>query len=155
MSGERERCQGEGRWKGESHPPGSRELEQRLRAQAHGQACERRRTRTQRQVHACVQRGVLAVQLQCGRPQALGLSHLDHLRRVSKGQASWAAGTLQDVSLSWCGRAAVACVRTDRVWRSGTGGGKQPVNLAVERAEESLSILSDYTPTVRPPPKRC
>jgi hypothetical protein len=25
----------------------------------------------------------------------------------------------------------------------------------VEGAEESLSILSDYTPTVRPPPKRC
>ena len=32
---------------------------------------------------------------------------------------------------------------------------KQPVNLAVEGAEEFLSmILSDYTPTVRPPPKR-
>jgi hypothetical protein len=30
----------------------------------------------------------------------------------------------------------------------------QPTNLAVEGAEESLSILSDYTPTVRPPPKR-
>jgi hypothetical protein len=43
---------------------------------------------------------------------------------------------------------------TIRVWRSGTTG-KQPVNLAVERAEESLSILPDYTPTVRPPPKRC
>jgi hypothetical protein len=32
---------------------------------------------------------------------------------------------------------------------------KQPANLAVEGAEESLSILPDYTPTVRPPPKRC
>jgi hypothetical protein len=32
---------------------------------------------------------------------------------------------------------------------------KQPANLAVEAAEESLSILPDYTPTVRPPPKRC
>jgi hypothetical protein len=31
---------------------------------------------------------------------------------------------------------------------------KQPVNLAVEGAEESLSTLPDYTPTVRPPPKR-
>ena len=31
---------------------------------------------------------------------------------------------------------------------------KQPANLAVEGAEESLSILPDYTPTVRPPPKR-
>jgi hypothetical protein len=44
--------------------------------------------------------------------------------------------------------------RTIRVWRSGTTC-KQPANLAVEGAEESLSILSDYTPTVRPPPKRC
>ena len=43
---------------------------------------------------------------------------------------------------------------TIRVWRSGTTG-KQPANLAVEGAEESLSILPDYTPTVRPPPKRC
>ena len=42
---------------------------------------------------------------------------------------------------------------TIRVWRSGTTR-KQPVNLAVEAAEESLSILPDYTPTVRPPPKR-
>jgi hypothetical protein len=43
---------------------------------------------------------------------------------------------------------------TIMVWRSGTTG-KQPANLPVESAEESLSILSDYTPTVRPPPKRC
>jgi hypothetical protein len=43
---------------------------------------------------------------------------------------------------------------TIRVWRSGTTC-KQPANLTVEGAEESLSILSDYTPTVRPPPKRC
>jgi hypothetical protein len=42
---------------------------------------------------------------------------------------------------------------TIRVWRSGTTG-KQPANLAVEAAEESLSILPDYPPTVRPPPKR-
>ena len=42
---------------------------------------------------------------------------------------------------------------TIRVWRSGTTR-KQPANLAVEGAE-SLSILLDYTPTVRPPPKRC
>jgi hypothetical protein len=40
---------------------------------------------------------------------------------------------------------------TIRVWRSGTTR-KQPANLAVEAAEESLSILPDYTPTVRPPP---
>ena len=37
-------------------------------------------------------------------------------------------------------------------WRSGTTG-KQPANLAVESAEESLSIISNYTATVRPPPK--
>jgi hypothetical protein len=43
---------------------------------------------------------------------------------------------------------------TIRVWRSGTTG-KQPANLAVEAAEESLTILPDYTPTVRPPTKRC
>jgi hypothetical protein len=33
--------------------------------------------------------------------------------------------------------------------------GKQLANLAVEGAGESLSIIPDYTPTVRPPPKRC
>ena len=32
---------------------------------------------------------------------------------------------------------------------------EQSANLAVEGAEESLSILPDYKPTVRPPPKRC
>jgi hypothetical protein len=54
-----------------------------------------------------------------------------------------------------CSGCGVACVRpTIRVWRSGSTG-KQPANLAVEAAEESLSILPDYTPTVRPPPKRC
>jgi hypothetical protein len=49
-------------------------------------------------------------------------------------------------------RCGVACVRADHQrWESGTTR-KQPANL--EAAEESLSILSDYTPTVRPPPKR-
>jgi hypothetical protein len=43
---------------------------------------------------------------------------------------------------------------TIRVRRSGTTR-KQPANLAVEGAEESLSILSDDTPPVRPPLKRC
>jgi hypothetical protein len=33
--------------------------------------------------------------------------------------------------------------------------GKQPANPAVEGAEESLSSLPDYKPTVRAPPKRC
>ena len=37
----------------------------------------------------------------------------------------------------------------------GSGTREQPANLAVEGSEESLSTLSDYTPTVRPPPKRC
>jgi hypothetical protein len=41
---------------------------------------------------------------------------------------------------------------TIRVWRSGTTR-KQPANLRVEGTEESLSILPDYTATVRPPPK--
>jgi hypothetical protein len=36
-----------------------------------------------------------------------------------------------------------------------SGTTSKPANLAVESAEESMSILPDYTPTVRPPPKRC
>jgi hypothetical protein len=52
-------------------------------------------------------------------------------------------------------RCGVVCVRTGRQrWESGATR-KQPANLGVEGSEESLSILSDYTPTVRPPPKRC
>jgi hypothetical protein len=48
----------------------------------------------------------------------------------------------------------VGCVRAGRQrWESGTTR-KQPANLAVEGAEEFLTILPDYTPTVRPPPKR-
>ena len=42
---------------------------------------------------------------------------------------------------------------TIRALGSGTTR-KQPGNLAVEAAEESLTILPNYTPTVRPPPKR-
>jgi hypothetical protein len=41
---------------------------------------------------------------------------------------------------------------TIRVW--GSGKGKQPANLAVEGAEESLSILPTIHPPLRPPPKR-
>jgi hypothetical protein len=47
-----------------------------------------------------------------------------------------------------------------RVFEPAVNGGesgttrKQPANLAVEGAEESLTIHSDYPPTVRPPPKR-
>jgi hypothetical protein len=44
-------------------------------------------------------------------------------------------------------------VRNDHQGLGGTTG-KQPANLAVEGAEESLSILPDYKPTVRPSPKR-
>ena len=70
------------------------------------------------------------------------------------------AGSLQGVPPSCCGRRAA-------VWSwacssrpiSGFGEAattrKQPANLAVEGAEESLSIIPDYKPTVRPPPKRC
>jgi hypothetical protein len=32
---------------------------------------------------------------------------------------------------------------------------KQPANLGTESAEDSLTAFIDYTPTVRPPPKRC
>jgi hypothetical protein len=44
--------------------------------------------------------------------------------------------------------------RRQRVRGSGTTR-KQPANLGFEGAEESLSILPGYKPTVRPPPKRC
>jgi hypothetical protein len=46
----------------------------------------------------------------------------------------------------------VACLRADQGLEKRHWRGKQPANLAVEAAEESLSILPDYTPTVRPPP---
>ena len=52
-------------------------------------------------------------------------------------------------------RCGVACVRAGHQGLEKRHARKQPVNLAVEGAEESLSILPDYTPTVRPPPKRC
>jgi hypothetical protein len=51
-------------------------------------------------------------------------------------------------------RCGVACVRAGRQGRESGTTGKQPANLAVEGAEESLTILPDCTPTVRPPPKR-
>jgi hypothetical protein len=51
-------------------------------------------------------------------------------------------------------RCGVSCSSRPSGFGSGTTG-KQPANLAVEGAEESLSILPDCTPTVRPPPKRC
>jgi hypothetical protein len=51
-------------------------------------------------------------------------------------------------------RCGVACVRTDHQGLEKRHARKQPANLAVEGAEESLSTLTGYTPTVRPPPKR-
>jgi hypothetical protein len=48
----------------------------------------------------------------------------------------------------------VGCVRAGRQRRESGTTRKQPANLEVEGAEEFLAILPDYTPTVRPPPKR-
>jgi hypothetical protein len=45
-------------------------------------------------------------------------------------------------------------LRTDNQFGEAARRAK-PANLVVEAAEESLSILPNYTPTVRPPPKRC
>ena len=52
-------------------------------------------------------------------------------------------------------RCGVGRVRADHQGLEKRHDAQQPANLAVEVAEESLSIISDYTPTVRPPPKRC
>jgi hypothetical protein len=46
------------------------------------------------------------------------------------------------------------CSNRPRAGEAATRG-KQPANPAVEGAEESLSSLPDYKPTVRAPPKRC
>jgi hypothetical protein len=56
----------------------------------------------------------------------------------------------------WPPCSGLECVRTgrQRVRRGGTTR-KQPANLVVEAAGESLTTLPDHTPTVRPPPKRC
>ena len=47
--------------------------------------------------------------------------------------------------------------RVRRAWAPGEESTtrKQPADLAVAGAEESLSIPPGCTPTVRPPPKRC
>jgi hypothetical protein len=67
------------------------------------------------------------------------------------------AGTLQGVPPSWCGRraAGVEWGVFEPAIKSKRHDAQAAANLAVEGAEESLSILPDYTPTVRPPPKRC
>ena len=56
-------------------------------------------------------------------------------------------------AVQWCGVRVLDQLSGFGAWRSGTTG-KQPANLAVESTEESLTILPDYTTTVRPPPKR-
>ena len=52
----------------------------------------------------------------------------------------------------WTPCSGVEWVRSNRTSRAGGTTRKQPANLAVKSAEESLSILPDNTPTVRPPP---
>jgi hypothetical protein len=65
------------------------------------------------------------------------------------------AGTLQGVPPSCCGRRVALWSGVSPSRHQGFGSGttrKQPANLAVEGAEEFLSILPDYKPTVRPRP---
>ena len=87
--------------------------------------------------------------------QGVDLNRVTQLQLSHHTRTLRAAGTLQGVPPSWCGRRVEWRVfePTIRVWRSGTTR-KQPANLEFEGADESLSILPDYTPTVRPPPKR-
>jgi hypothetical protein len=67
-----------------------------------------------------------------------------------------AAGTLQGVPPSCCERRVAVWSGVCSSRHQGLDKAReQPANLAVEGAEESLSILTDYKPTVRPPPKRC
>ena len=69
------------------------------------------------------------------------------------------AGSLQGVPPSCCGRRVAVWSGACSNRPSGLGEAattrKKPANLAVEGAEESLSIFPDYKPTVRLPPKRC
>jgi hypothetical protein len=67
------------------------------------------------------------------------------------------AGSLQGVPPSCCGRRVAVWSGACPIQRSTASGttSKQPANLVVESTEESLSILPDYTATVRPSPKRC
>ena len=67
-----------------------------------------------------------------------------------------AAGTLQGVPPSCCERRAAVWSGVCSSRHQGLDKAReQPANLAVEGKEESLSILPDYKPTVRSPPKRC
>jgi hypothetical protein len=96
--------------------------------------------------------------LHCTERRREGLTHLAQLSTPQSRPTLRTAGTLQGVPPSCCGRRVAVwsggCSnRPSGLWRSGTTC-KQPANLAVEGAEESLTILPDYTPTVRPPPKR-
>jgi hypothetical protein len=90
--------------------------------------------------------------------QGVDLNRVTQLQLSHHTRTLRAAGTLQGVPPSWCGRRVAEWPRRVgeppiRAWRSGTTG-KQPANLGVEGAEESLIISSDFIPTVRPPPKR-
>ena len=66
------------------------------------------------------------------------------------------AGSLQGVPPSCCGRRVAvwsgACSNGPSGFGEAATTRKQPANLAVEGAEESLSTLPDYAATVRPPP---
>jgi hypothetical protein len=97
-------------------------------------------------------------QIHCKKAPPVGFLNITgtthpHPRQLTPGEA----GTLQGVrrAVDAVQRCGVGGVRTGRQGRESDTTCKQPVNLAVKGAEESLSILPDYTPTVRPPPKRC
>jgi hypothetical protein len=90
--------------------------------------------------------------LHCTERRREGLTHLARSPPSSRPTLR-TAGTLQGFPPSCCGRRVAPWSVFDRHLEKRTTC-KQPVNLAVEAAEESLSTLPDYTPTVRPPPKR-
>jgi hypothetical protein len=74
------------------------------------------------------------------------LSHTHPQRRP----ALRTAGTLQGVPPSWFERRVAGGVCS-----TGKRHGQAACEPGVEGAGQSLTILPDYTPTVRPPPKRC
>jgi hypothetical protein len=83
-----------------------------------------------------------------------GSSHTLTLRPTLSTAGS-PQGVPPSYSVNAVWRCRVAWVRSGAQRARGSGTTrKQPANLAVEGADESLSILPDYTPTVRPPPKR-
>ena len=113
-----------------------------------------------RQVNRCGGSPCTAVTATCTAQAAVGF---DSQRRAALSLTPQSRPTqnsryLQDVPPSCSGRRVAvwsgACpIRPPTVGKRHAH--KQPANLAVEGAEESLSILPDYKPTVRPTPKRC